>query len=137
MKVRFTVSAVVILSSLAIMAFGLGKGQKNGVIPIIDLFELVDSPQKFHEREVRVRGFVKTGSILHHHRDQAEFIIEQEGRELKVSYLGETQLPDTFGDGAPIRVDGQLKANNTFLSTRVEAKCASKYETPHASDSYP
>ena len=134
MKVRFTVSLVIILASLAMMAFGLGGGGQSSVIPILDLSELVDAPHKFHEREVRVRGFVKTGSILHHHRDQAEFIMEQEGRELKISYTGETQLPDTFADGVPVRADGQLKTDNTFRSTRIEAKCASKYEAPHASD---
>lgn len=135
MKVRFLVSIAVFLASLTLIALGpllLGKKPKSDIILIVDLFELVGSPQEFHEREVRVRGFVKTGSILYHYKDQAEFIMEQKARELKVFYSGKTQLPDTFTDGAPVRVDGQLRADNTFLSTRIEAKCASKYETPHA-----
>ena len=132
MKFRFGLSIFLILLSLAAMAFGLGNSNGSNVIPILDLFELVDSPQKFQQREVRLRGFVKAGSILRQHGDRAKFIMEQEGRELEVLYLGRTQLPDTFTDGIPIRADGYLSPDKTFHSKRIEAKCASKYETPHA-----
>ena len=136
MKFRLGLSIFLILASLAVIAFGLGNPERSSVIPILDLSELVDHPDKFYEQEVRIRGFVKSGSILRHYGDRAEFIMEQEGRELRVSYSGKSQLPDTFSDGAPLRVDGRLKVDNTFRSIRIEAKCASKYEAPHASALY-
>jgi len=38
-------------------------------------------------------------------------------------------LPDTFRDGAQALADGKMRADGTFHATKIQAKCASKYES--------
>jgi cytochrome c-type biogenesis protein CcmE len=51
-------------------------------------------------------------------------------RRLNVIYSGIDPLPDTFKDNAPCQalVDGKLGSDNVFHATKLQAKCASKYE---------
>ncbi len=128
MKARFFIIALVILGSLGLLAFGTGSSADS--IVIVDTTAVVDNPRKYTADELRVRGFVKPGSVLRY-GDEAEFIVEQDGRELPVHFTGETQLPDTFTDSAPVRVDGHLKEGK-LIATKVEAKCASKYDAEYA-----
>ena len=132
MKIKLIITFVIIISSLAILSFGINNTNQNSSIVIMDLEKFLEDNNntKFLDREVRLRGFVKIGSILKTNKDKAEFIMEQNHKEIKINYNGKTQLPDTFTDGAPIRVDGILQNNGIFISNNIEAKCASKYEVP-------
>jgi cytochrome c-type biogenesis protein CcmE len=47
---------------------------------------------------------------------------------LNVVYSGSEPLPDTFKDGSQALADGKMDASGVFLATKVQAKCASKYE---------
>ncbi len=130
MKIRFGIAITIILVSLFVLAFGISNEKNKNSILVIDLIDLLKGPEHLRKREVRVRGYVKIGSILRYYGDQVNFVMEQGNRQLDVAYRGKTQLPDTFSDGAPIRVDGRLDSDNRFLAERIEAKCASKYEVP-------
>ncbi len=132
MKWRFLIIFAVIFLSLGILTFGLQKGSSVNPILVLDLQEVAKHPQHFltDKREVRIRGFVQTGSILRQGGDKAYFVMEQSGYRLNISYLGKTQIPDTFADGAPVRVDGYMKTKDVFIANRIEAKCASKYQVP-------
>ena len=133
MKIKLIITFVIIISSLAILSFGINNTNQNSSIVIMDLEKFLEdnnNSTKFLDREVRLRGFVKIGSILKTNKDKAEFIMEQNHKEIKISYNGKTQLPDTFTDGAPIRADGILQNNGIFISNNIEAKCASKYDVP-------
>jgi cytochrome c-type biogenesis protein CcmE len=77
---------------------------------------------------------VKAGSIV---RNGAEvsFVIhqdpnkrEQDGMALKVVYKGIDPLPDTFKDDAQALADGKLGPDGVFQASKIQAKCASKYE---------
>lgn len=135
MKVRFLIIAGVILASLGALAYASG-GEKSHSVLVVDTMDVAANPERYAGREIRMRGFVKTGSVLRM-GDRAEFIVNQEEHEVAVYYDGSTQLPDTFADGAPVRVDGHLDANGRLVSNKVEAKCASKYEAEHAGDYAP
>jgi cytochrome c-type biogenesis protein CcmE len=78
-------------------------------------------------QRVRVGGDVVPGSIV---RDGAEvrFTLHQNAQQLKVVYRGADPLPDTFRDGSQALADGRLGPNGVFEATKVQAKCASKYE---------
>jgi cytochrome c-type biogenesis protein CcmE len=78
-------------------------------------------------KRLRVAGDVKQGSI---ERLGAEvrFTIFQEDKHLQVVYNGKDPLPDTFRDGAQALADGRLQPDGTFHASRIQAKCASKYE---------
>ncbi len=79
-------------------------------------------------RDSRVHGFVMEGSIRKDLRAGfVDFEIrDEQGTTLPVRFQG-IDLPDLFGDGAEVVVEGQLQGS-TFLAQRVLAKCPSKYE---------
>ena len=78
-------------------------------------------------RSIAAFRSIKPGSIQHY-KGRVDFIIEQEGKSLPVSYVGRDPLPDTFVDGAQALVEGKHMPNGQFLAEKVQAKCASKYE---------
>ncbi len=119
---------VIAVIGAAITAIALLTGGKTASsIIVLDANVLAKEKPRYQERELRVRGFVKAGSVLRY-GPKADFVIALEGSEIPVHFNGETQLPDTFSDGAPVRADGRLDGQGRLVSTRVEAKCASKYE---------
>jgi cytochrome c-type biogenesis protein CcmE len=78
-------------------------------------------------KRLRVGGDVQAGSIV---RNGAEvsFVLHQESVKLKVVYNGVDPLPDTFKDGAQALADGKLGPDGVFQASKIQAKCASKYE---------
>ncbi|MCR9141565.1 MAG: cytochrome c maturation protein CcmE [bacterium] len=138
MKTRFLIISGVLVASVLALMLNTGDGKRDSII-VVDTIKVAATPAKYTGEELRMRGFVKTGSILRY-GNKADFIVEQEGSEIPVHFNGDTILPDTFADGAPVRVDGQLLesgANPKLLATKVEAKCASKYEADYAEGARP
>ncbi len=94
--------------------------------------EVVDSPADWEGKTLRVHGYVEPGSINEQivgQKTVREFILESEGRRLKVRNEG--PKPDTFRDesevvakGTLTRVDGELVLD----ASELMAKCPSKYE---------
>jgi cytochrome c-type biogenesis protein CcmE len=93
--------------------------------------ELNQMGERAKEQKIRVGGDIAANSIV---RDghNVEFMLAQvEGPnklQLKVVYSGLDPLPDTFRDGAQALADGKLDDNHVFHATKIQAKCASKYE---------
>ena len=77
--------------------------------------------------KLRVGGDVEKGSIV---RDGKEvrFTLRQEELKLPVVYVGTEPLPDTFRDDSQALADGKMRADGVLVATRIQAKCASKYE---------
>jgi cytochrome c-type biogenesis protein CcmE len=77
--------------------------------------------------KLRVGGDVEKGSIV---RDGKEvrFTLRQQDLKLPVVYVGTEPLPDTFRDDAQALADGKMRADGVLVATRLQAKCASKYE---------
>jgi len=130
MKIRIVILFTVIISSLLALVLFSGKN-KSGTIVVADVNEVVANPERYRNRELRIRGVIKPGSVLRY-GDKANFVLTFGKKDLKVRFDGSTQLPDSFGDGAPARADGKLNDKMELVSTKVEAKCASKYEAKHA-----
>jgi cytochrome c-type biogenesis protein CcmE len=70
---------------------------------------------------------VRNGSI-EHSSNRVNFVLEEQGKALTVTYIGSDPLPDTFKDGAQTLVEGRLAPDGHFVAEQVQAKCASKYE---------
>lgn len=85
------------------------------------------------QHRMRVAGDILAGSI-ERLPGRVDFVIEQEGLTLPVSYVGRDPLPDTFVDGAQALVEGRLMPDGRFVAERVQAKCASKYEAEPGGD---
>ncbi len=81
-------------------------------------------------KTLKVAGDVVAGSI-DRTKPQMEFVISQQGKSLKVRYVGRDVLPDTFKGGAKAVVEGSVARDGVFMAHHIEAKCASKYEAEY------
>ena len=63
------------------------------------------------------------------YKSSAAFDITDGERTMRVQYVGNAVLPDTFKDEALVVLEGKyVAANNSFDAEVVFAKCPSKYE---------
>jgi len=121
---KFLVGSAIILLTLAALAY-VGYTQSKTYYHTIS--EVRTLPASELRQRMRVSGNVRTGSISH--RDGGiDFVLEEQGQALPVSYVGSDPLPDTFKDGAQALVEGRLQPDGGFVAEQVQAKCASKYE---------
>jgi cytochrome c-type biogenesis protein CcmE len=121
---KFGLLIVAILGTLGWLAAGGISDTKTYYKTIAELHQMGDSAK---EKRLRVGGDIAANSI---ERKGAEvtFVMAQEKMQLKVVYNGIDPLPDTFRPGAQALADGKLGADGVFHATKIQAKCASKYE---------
>ncbi|MDH5720928.1 MAG: cytochrome c maturation protein CcmE [Spirochaetia bacterium] len=129
MKVKL---AAVIVSLVAGAIFLVVSSSGDAGHPHYQLTEfheiLKESPHKLNNRFMTVYGKVKEGTITRQ-GVKANFVIEQEGKELAIFFTGKTLLPDTFKEGADATIDGTYDGQKRlFVADKVMAKCASKYK---------
>jgi cytochrome c-type biogenesis protein CcmE len=130
-NVKFGLIIAVILGTLGWLAAG-GINQTASYYKEIAELQKLPANEKV-DRRLRVGGDVEANSIVREGRD-VRFVLTQEKdgvkRRLNVIYSGIDPLPDTFKDNAPCQalVDGKLGSDNVFHATKLQAKCASKYE---------
>ena len=129
MKIKFIILISVIGVSLGTIAWFSSKETKYY---LIDASALAASPSEYSGKNLRVRGFVKAGTLVRK-GTRADFMLEFEDKVVPVHFNGSKILPDTFKEGARARVDGQIK-NGILVSDHVETKCASKYEATHENE---
>jgi len=79
------------------------------------------------DKRLRVGGDVTTDEVRKEGKN-VYFTIAQNNLKLEVVYSGVDPLPDTFKPGAQALADGKLGADGKFYATKIQAKCASKYE---------
>lgn len=125
MKYRIALICATVIGALLVL-FTL-SGQRKGTVVVVDVEQVVKGPQAYQGRDLRVRGFIKPGSVSRY-GEKADFVLMHGKGELAVHFDGSSQLPDTFADGAPARADGRLQPGLRLVSNKVEAKCASKYD---------
>ena len=130
---KFGAMVVVIIGVLAWLAMGGISDSKTYYKTIAELGQMGDQAKG---RRIRVGGDVQAGSIV---RNGAEvtFVMHQEAKTLKVVYNGIDPLPDTFKDGAQALADGKLGPDGIFQASKIQAKCASKYEAAPGGDAKP
>jgi cytochrome c-type biogenesis protein CcmE len=121
---KFLVGSAIIVATLLVLAY-VGYTQSKTYYHTISELSTLSAPE-LHQR-MRVSGNVRSGSI--EHRDgRIDFVLEEQGKTLPVSYVGTDPLPDTFKDGAQAVVEGRLQPQGSFVAEQIQAKCASKYE---------
>lgn len=121
---KFLIGSAIIIITLVLLAYVGYTQSKTYYHTISELSSLQGAA--LHQR-MRVSGNVRTGSI-EHGGGRTDFVLEEQGRDLKVSYIGRDPLPDTFKDGAQALIEGRLNPDGRFTAEQVQAKCASKYE---------
>jgi cytochrome c-type biogenesis protein CcmE len=130
-NIKFGLIIVVILGTLGWLAAGGVKETASYYKEIAELERL--APNEKVDRRLRVGGDVELNSISRDGRDVHFVLVQNKDgvkRRLNVIYSGIDPLPDTFKDNAPCQalVDGKLGSDNVFHATKLQAKCASKYE---------
>ena len=123
-RTKFSVGSGIIVVTLASLAYVGFTQSKTYYHTITELSTLHGAT--LHQR-MRVSGNVKNGTISHM-PGAVDFVLTEQGRDLRVSYVGRDPLPDTFKDGAQALVEGKMMPDNRFVAEQVQAKCASKYE---------
>ena len=119
---KFAVLILLVVGSLVWLATGGVNETKTYYKTIPELQQMGKSAQR-----LRVGGDVRPGSIVKAGA-QVSFVLHQGAKTLSVIYSGSDPLPDTFRENAQALADGRLAPNGVFEATKVQAKCASKYE---------
>jgi cytochrome c-type biogenesis protein CcmE len=121
---KFLVGSGIIVATLLVLAYVGFTQSKTYYHTITEIPTL--SATALHQR-MRISGNVRAGSISHLD-GRINFVLEEQGKALPVSYVGRDPLPDTFKDGAQALVEGRLMPQGSFVAEQVQAKCASKYQ---------
>ena len=120
---KFAIGVAIILGTIAWLGW-VGATQSKTYYHTISELQTLNGAKR--NQRMRVSGNVLAGSIQH--RDgRVDFVLEEQGKQLNVSYVGRDPLPDTFKDGAQALVEGRDMADGRFVAEQVQAKCASKY----------
>lgn len=114
--------------ALALLMFGSQASDALVYSKLVD--EVLEAPDDFHGRELRIEGDLKQGSI--HFRESPcewRFTLGKPGQEMPVRFP-QCIVPDTFKDGMGLKVtvQGKLTGDGYFLANQVIPRCPSKYE---------
>ena len=121
--IKILAAAVVILATVSWLAYTGVRDTKS----YYDTFsELNAMGNKAYSRNLRVAGNVAPGSIQRE-GPNAKFTLLEQGKQLRVTYLGSEPPPDTFKDDAQALAVGTYGRDGVFHATQLQAKCASKY----------
>ena len=123
-QAKFGIGISVIIVSLAFLAW-MGYGESKTYYHTIAELQALHGADLSHR--IRVGGTVSPGSI-HKYTGRVDFVLQEEGKTLPVSYVGSDPLPDTFIDKSQALVEGRPASDGRFVAEQVQAKCASKYE---------
>ncbi len=129
-RAKFGVGIGVITISLAFLAW-LGYGESKTYYHTIAEYQALQGSARNHR--MRLAGTVEPGTIKHL-PGRVEFVLEEQGKTLLVSYVGTDPLPDTFVDKSQALVEGRPASDGKFVAEHVQAKCASKYESAPGGD---
>lgn len=116
----------IIVGGVAVMLIATASGGRYE----LDVGQVVTAPEKFADKNVRVRGQIKDGSIVATTVDGKPLtkfsIIDEHGHELPI--VSRDSPPDNFEGGKSCIVEGKYTAGGFVESTRLTMKCPSKYE---------
>ena len=122
--VKFGLLTTLVVGSLVWLAVGGVKDTKTYYKTIPELQAMGNAA---HGQRIRVGGDVQAGSIRKTDSN-VTFTLHQGAKTLTVVYTGNDPLPDTFRDNSQALADGRLSPDGVFEATKIQAKCASKYE---------
>jgi cytochrome c-type biogenesis protein CcmE len=122
--VKFGILMTLIVGSLVWLAMGGIRETKTYYKTIPELAKLGNTATG---QRLRVAGDIRPGSIVKSAAG-VSFVLHQGPQTLNIVYKGSDPLPDTFRDNAQAVADGRLGSDGVFEATKIQAKCASKYE---------
>ncbi|HEV2620328.1 MAG TPA: cytochrome c maturation protein CcmE [Acidobacteriaceae bacterium] len=128
--IKIVAATVIILGTVGWLSYSGVQSTKEYYVTITQLTALGN---KAYTRHLRVAGNVRPGSI-ERSGPNAQFVLLEQGRTLKVDYKGAEPPPDTFKDDAQALAVGTYGRDGVFHATQLQAKCASKYAPAKAGE---
>ena len=125
MQVRIIAGIIIIVGLVGYLAF---IGFEEGRSYYMTCDEVAENESELTNTNLKLAGVVVDGSITRD-GDILTFKLEYEGATYPVRYTGMDPVPDTFKDGVEAVVDGRLLGDGSFEGKKIQAKCASKYES--------
>lgn len=129
MRIKNTALSLVLVLGLVYLFVSGFRESRSDHMTVSALAGAVASGD-FEDRRVQLAGQVVTGTIewdQYHHRP--EFTVTENGENMRVRYVGNALIPDTFKDDSPVVLEGHWRAaEGVFAAEVVMAKCPSKYE---------
>src|SRR5687767_4626030 len=131
-QLKFVLGSVVIILTLSFLAYSGYQESKAYFNTVPELYAMKD---KAYDMRLQISGDVVPGSI-EKNGIHADFVIGEGPQTLRVKYVGNDPLPDTFVDRATTIVTGSYGRDGVFTADHMTAKCASKYEKEAAAGVY-
>jgi cytochrome c-type biogenesis protein CcmE len=126
-KIKFILGGIIIVAALSWLGF-VGFQESKAYYITVDEYSATKSD--LQGKILKVAGDVVAGSI-DRSKPQMEFALSNNNKMIRVRYIGKDIIPDTFKDGSKALVEGNAAPDGTFQARRIEAKCASKYESEY------
>ena len=126
--IKFGLPVAAILGALGWLAASGINETKTYYKTIAEVKGMAD--HSFDQR-LRVGGDVTEDPVIRDGNNVHFTLIQDDGGRkltMKVVYSGIDPLPDTFKPGAQALADGKMGPDGVFHATKIQAKCASKYE---------
>ncbi len=122
---KFLISGLLILVAVSYLAY---TGFVSSAVYYYTVSELSGQDASVRNTNIRVNGQVDAGSIKQGPavNSALEFVITEGGETLPVVYQG--IVPDAFGTGREVVIEGYLDSNGVFQADTILTKCPSKYE---------
>ena len=119
---------IIIIISLSILTIGwISLDFKTAAVPYVSIEDLTCNYNSFSQKRFRIGGSVENGSInFSDDKLTVSFTLTQGNYSLAVKHTS-AAIPDLFGDGAEVIIEGNYK-NNLFVAENLMTKCASRYE---------
>jgi cytochrome c-type biogenesis protein CcmE len=122
---KILIAAAVIFAAVGFLVY---TAVASTAVYYLTVSELQAKGPEVYGQSVRVAGNVVAGSIQ---RDPTSFDVRfmaaDGSGQMPVAYRG--VLPDIFGDGIEVVVEGKYGADGTFAASTLLAKCPSKFES--------
>jgi len=126
-RTKFLIGGLIIVAALVWLGFVNFQESKAYYITV-DEFRSMKG--ELEGKNLKLAGDVVEGSI-DRTKPQMEFVIASLETRIRVRYIGKAIIPDTFKGGAKALVEGTVAPDGVFNASRIEAKCASKYEAAY------
>ncbi len=124
-KLKFVVAGVVLAVALGYLIFNSVSSSAEYYLTVGELQARVPA---VYSQNVRVAGVVDGGSIERDARTGTlKFTAEDGSGKLPVVYKGGA-VPDIFGPGIQVVVQGKYTPEGTFQADNLLAQCPSRYE---------
>ena len=121
--IKFIIAGAIIVVTIAWLAISASGNAKSYYVTISELQAMGKGA---YSKNLRVAGNVAPGTISRS-GPNATFTLIEQGKTLRVNYVGSEPPPDTFKDDSQALAIGTYSRDGTFHATQLQAKCASKY----------